>query len=472
MSTPESISSSLLAVAIHQLLIDNAKPIDELIQRRNVLTLPAKDLALSVELFRIRTEGGGLELLRPRLRASERDDLITRLDQIEAQDSGFSPGWWKCQWEDLCQPIQAERLQRIADDLTNKLISAEDARDQVNEALKDITASTNGTSPKHCIHRLTDQDALHVSETEWVISDIIPADGLTVVYGEPGSGKSFVLLDWLMAIATGSMWMDRLTTQGNVLYFVGEGQEGFKKRIIASKLDRHQNVPGFFWYRDQLDLTCEADLNLILKEVEALKPVAIVFDTLSHYRGGIEENSATEMGPVIKAVDSIKRICGSAVLMGHHPPKYDNQVLRGSSALLGAADCAIHVQGDGKVVKLTCKKMKDAEISKPIVVSLTKKEWMHEDIGVPLDSLQVTPCSTGEAMSAMGDNRLQRLEDYMRVNSGKQFSARSLEKGAQIHHGDVPGLVDMLVGRGLVRPMRGRNGTVWVFDTACTENLR
>ena len=473
MSTPESISTALFEVAIHQLLLNDAKPIDELIIRRKALTLTGKDQALSYELFRIRTEGGGLELLRPRLRAASREDLITRLDEIEAIDSGFSPGWWKCQWDDLFHPLQAERLREIANDLHKRLISVAAARELIQEALSEFTSPTNGTAPhKKALSILTDSDAQHVSETEWVIDGIVPAGGLTVVYGEPGSGKSFVLLDWAISVALGVQWMDRHTSQGTTIYFVGEGQEGFKKRIIAAELGRYQSVPAFYWCREQLDLTSEIDLQMILAEVERLRPTLVVFDTLSHYRGGAEENSATEMSPVIKAVDRIRQICGSAIIFAHHPTKLDREVIRGSGSLLGAADCTIHVQGDGKIVKLTCKKMKDAEIAKQIVVTLTKQSWAQSDTGATLDSLQVTQCVGADAMNVTGDNRLQRLEDYMRANAGVPLTAKALQSGAQIRREDVTGLADTLVGRGLVRPSKGPRGTLWTFDVACTENLR
>ena len=45
--------------------------------------------------------------------------------------------------------------------------------------------------------------------TEWIIDGVIPAGGLTVLYGPPGSFKSFLALDMALAAATERDWHSR-----------------------------------------------------------------------------------------------------------------------------------------------------------------------------------------------------------------------------------------------------------------------
>jgi hypothetical protein len=53
---------------------------------------------------------------------------------------------------------------------------------------------------------------------QWLIGGLAPADGLVVLYGEPGAGKSFVALDWGLSVATGAPWLGREVKQGEVVY--------------------------------------------------------------------------------------------------------------------------------------------------------------------------------------------------------------------------------------------------------------
>ena len=40
----------------------------------------------------------------------------------------------------------------------------------------------------------------------WRIKNVLPAQGLAIMYGRSGSGKTFLLLDLLLAIATSDEW--------------------------------------------------------------------------------------------------------------------------------------------------------------------------------------------------------------------------------------------------------------------------
>ncbi|WP_426765441.1 AAA family ATPase, partial [Pseudomonas aeruginosa] len=56
-----------------------------------------------------------------------------------------------------------------------------------------------------------------------LVRGILGEGGLSVLYGAPGAGKSFLALDLGYAVATGQPWMGRDTRQGPVIYAAGEG---------------------------------------------------------------------------------------------------------------------------------------------------------------------------------------------------------------------------------------------------------
>jgi RecA-family ATPase len=94
------------------------------------------------------------------------------------------------------------------------------------------------------VHRIIWDNALdEVPPMKWLIEGILPEGSLGVVYGDPGAGKTFVVLDWSFSIATGDDWWGHGTEPGDVIYVVGEGWTGIRDRAAAWKASR--NMAGF-----------------------------------------------------------------------------------------------------------------------------------------------------------------------------------------------------------------------------------
>jgi hypothetical protein len=84
----------------------------------------------------------------------------------------------------------------------------------------------------------------------WIVREVMPASGLAVIYGGPGSGKTFLMLDMAMAICRGIKWHGRRVKRGVVVYVAGEG--ALRSRVEAYM--RHHNMTsggysGFFCHR-------------------------------------------------------------------------------------------------------------------------------------------------------------------------------------------------------------------------------
>jgi hypothetical protein len=63
----------------------------------------------------------------------------------------------------------------------------------------------------------------------WLIKGLLPAQGLALLYGHPGSGKTFLALDFSGHVAMGWDWHGRKVKQGLVVYVAAEGQRGLMK---------------------------------------------------------------------------------------------------------------------------------------------------------------------------------------------------------------------------------------------------
>jgi hypothetical protein len=177
-----------------------------------------------------------------------------------------------------------------------------------------------------------------------LIDRVLAQGELAMVYGAPGTGKSFVVLSMAIAVATGSPWFDIPTKPGVVLYGALEGLVGMRGRLLAAMGTDPAVLDGRLWFTEGIRLNDAARLGWIRAEIEKMPepPALIVVDTLSRAIPGIDENTAKEVTPIIEACRALQRDYGSAVLLVHHTRK-DGTSERGSTVIAGAADRKLKV---------------------------------------------------------------------------------------------------------------------------------
>jgi hypothetical protein len=188
----------------------------------------------------------------------------------------------------------------------------------------------------------------------FLIDNLLPANGLGVLWAAAGAGKTFTTLDLAMHVATGRPWQGRDVTRGTVLYCVGEGFAGMRSRVAAwcaehaiepAALDANFLVRRVAW-----DFTNEAGRQAVRDELATLgaAPALIVIDTLSaNAPGGFEESKTQHMKALMDAARVIRDDYPATVLFVHHTGIEDTR-LRGSSDLIGAVDVSLHLRTAGK----------------------------------------------------------------------------------------------------------------------------
>lgn len=209
------------------------------------------------------------------------------------------------------------------------------------------------------------------AETDYTIKSHLPANSLCSIYGPSGSYKSFLAVSWSCHIAADLQWSGKRVIGGSVLYVVGEGGIGVKRRIRAWEFLHNDGKHLNNLYRVErpvFPVRAEEVKEMIIaaKQVEAEtgQPVRlIVIDTLARCFGGNDENDARDMGAFIEGCDTIRRETGATLLVVHHSGKDEGKGARGSSAFRAALDAEFNVrrEGEGGAIILTCTKMKDAE---------------------------------------------------------------------------------------------------------------
>lgn len=228
----------------------------------------------------------------------------------------------------------------------------------------------------------------------WLIKRLLPSQGLALVYGHPGSGKSFFALDIALHVSLGWEWASRRVKQGLVVYVGAEGGAGLRNRLAAFRIQHtiEGEIP-FALIPTPIDMQDpNADTGRLAETVRAaaLKsgatPALVIIDTLSKTFGGGKENT-DDMATYIANCQRIASEFDCLVMPVHHRPKDAESIEpRGHGSLKGGVDTVILIEaGKTKCAEVT--KQKDGEIGEKFLFNLSVVE-----LGVDEDGDAVTSC--------------------------------------------------------------------------------
>lgn len=198
---------------------------------------------------------------------------------------------------------------------------------------------------------ISTDELLEMPQPDWLVDGIFP-QGLSVMFGAPKAGKSYLALSMAWSLATGSPWFSRNRGREpqQVLYLAGEGVGDLRLRAEAL-LEHTDTHPGgrLAWWPVSLQLSNPTDAARLRLEVEKLGAKVVIVDTWARYAGVRDENDAAQTQQAVNALEALTRN-GVSVVVVHHASKQG--VMRGSSALAGAVEAAVRVEindGTGEV---------------------------------------------------------------------------------------------------------------------------
>ena len=315
-------------------------------------------------------------------------------------------------------------------------------------------------------------EALTAPET--VVNGFLPAEGVGVLWGDPGSFKSFIALDLALCVATGRDWHGLQVKQGRTWLLAGEGHAGTERRVRAW---RHANCPELsdlsdlsdqFFHTPRALLISESDgtatnqVRELVKTIEAGNvPSVVVVDTLARAMSG-DENTSRDMGAFIRALETLVNACRLAgqpvcVILVHHSRK-DGGVYRGSSSLRGAADFEFEVQRSapggtkGFNCDIECHKMKDFRQPEP-------KKFVAEEVvlGTVIDNWGIETSVTSLVMRS-DEGQIKAMAQSAAMDTWESYR-RAIEEG----HGKSQSALGKAVGADFSNKKRGGTRTLQQF---------
>lgn len=204
---------------------------------------------------------------------------------------------------------------------------------------------------------------------EYLVHELLERRALAVLYGGWGSGKTLVLLDWAIRIASGLPIHGKATKPRPVLYLCAEGIGGFPRRLAAWQAVHRRLVPATLMVVQQSIPIGDEEGQQALKATMARisdelgePPALVIGDTLARNFGSGDENSNSDMSRHVEGAHRcIIDPYGATYLTAHHPGHAAKDRGRGASALPAAADTEYRLERMGETILLSCTKAKDFE---------------------------------------------------------------------------------------------------------------
>lgn len=269
------------------------------------------------------------------------------------------------------------------------------------------------------------------SPISWLVKRWIQSQALVMVHGPSGGGKTFVVLDWCLRMASGiEDWAGHKVRQGNVVYLAGEGHHGLRGRVAAWKHHHKAGKLAMWLSKDGCDLNTPTGYLKVVEQVRMLKdrPSVIVVDTLHRFLSG-DENSAQDAKTMLDACNALMQEFNCSVILVHHTGVAEEAQhrARGSSAWRGALDIEISIVPgkNDQPMQIIQRKSKDAELAETIHVELQQVAipgWRDED------DQQVTSAVIVQAQAPTVAKKDSKIDSHRKTFENAWWSSGAEER--------------------------------------------
>lgn len=272
----------------------------------------------------------------------------------------------------------------------------------------------------------------------YLVNGLFGRGETTVIFGAPKSGKTFITIDLLFAMATGGRFAQtfEIPYPLTVCYCTNEGLSGLPNRFrsaadwynaTAADYDRvrfYDNVPQLY------DPALPAYVDTFITDYNAEHPTppdVIIIDTLRNATIGGDENDSGDGAIIYAASQKLVSAYNCAVIWLHHPSRANNG-LRGTGALEGFCDAIFKVNAPNQT----------AGASRTFEYYLAKDAPPFDSLSFTLTCANADPASTVVNWQGVAEanetpqNATQRILGFLRLNAGRWFDAKGIAEALNI----------------------------------------
>ena len=218
----------------------------------------------------------------------------------------------------------------------------------------------------------------------WLVSDLLPTDGVAMIASQPKFGKSTVARCLSVAVADPNCteFLGHAVTAGPVLYVNLEERRGTAKAHYE-QIGFPKNITIFHGQAVDIAPDFPERMALLNLTVSELRPALVIIDTMGKFCGMARDelNDYSAVTAYMEPFLAIARKHRNCILLLHHTRKgggdFGSDVL-GSGALTASMDTTISLTREGDRRQFTVTGRDGVETDSPIVVSLTDG-WVNAE---------------------------------------------------------------------------------------------
>lgn len=338
--------------------------------------------------------------------------------------------------------IQGQRI-------VNGLISANEAKKTEGSQVIEIAEAKEMPPPSHpwnCQAVFEDVMMEWRDPIPYVVDGMIPSSRMGVLSGEPGTYKTMILIDMMIAIANGQDWMGLKTQKARALWLNADSPtDVILDRFAALMRGRNVtptigNIHVLSYPQPALDLSDAKKRQLLASYIVEHDIGFMAVDALQRVKGGADENDNNKMGEVMDGARAIVEKTGVSLVFIHHNTKAQDgkaSHYRGASAIKDALDYALLATREDQSIKIAASKAREAEIE-PVRANFafthyenTKKlcfAWMLKEVQVdfikPIEGPSLEQDIMNYIFSRANDIHPCCMSDIYRDVTGKQAKIR------------------------------------------------
>ena len=215
---------------------------------------------------------------------------------------------------------------------------------------------------------------------DWLLSGLLPADGLAMIAAFSKVGKSTLARCLAVAVAdpNRSEFLGRAVATGPVLHVTLEESA----RTVQAHYRDIGSPPGIHvWCKPALDIapTIEGRIDHLTRSVRRLKPALVIIDTMGRFIPFDDMNDYPEVTRRLDPFLALARRYPTLILFVHHARKSGGEFgadALGSTALTGSMDTTISITRNATGRSFTATGRDGVETDSPIALSWSEHGWI------------------------------------------------------------------------------------------------